>query len=158
MHLVSSGVLSLSAFGWAREMRRLTILSRTLFRASCLRFSSASAACEVDIINLLFIFEHSAGQILSTSHLSLAPSSKAFLAAVLIFQGFLLCNPLLFELLLVFLMLFLARFVDSSQLAARIQVGIAIEAGGGEGVVQHCKRHVACPSRWSGPSRGKQRQ
>ena len=69
-----------------------------------------------------------------TSHLSLAPSSKAFLAAVLIFQGFLLCNPLLFELLLDFLMLFLARFVDSSQLAARIQVGIAIEAGGGEGV------------------------
>jgi hypothetical protein len=46
-----------------------------------------------------------------TSHLSLAPRSKAFLAAMLILQSLLLCQHLLFALPLVFLMLPLPWFV-----------------------------------------------
>ena len=52
MHLVSSGLLSLSACGWASDTRRLTISSRTLFRASCLRFSSALRCSSTSCLRL----------------------------------------------------------------------------------------------------------
>lgn len=68
-----------------------------------------------------------------TSHLSLAPRSKAFLAAMLILQSLLLCQHLLFALPLVFLMLPLPRFVNGGKLTAAEQNGIAVMAeGGGE--------------------------
>ena len=68
-----------------------------------------------------------------TSHLSLAPRSKAFLAAMLILQSLLLCQHLLFALPLVFFMLPLPWFVNGGKLTAAEQNGIAVMAeGGGE--------------------------